>query len=107
MSASELSQVFTPVKTFGHKMRSPLIEASITFLHVGLLGKLSQHETFYPRHDNWLDRAARPYVLFEKPLTDFNINDPLHVATYRGGLAGEVASRLASRPASASPSLIG
>jgi hypothetical protein len=49
-------------------------------------GHLSRQETFYPPHENWRERAACPYILFDKSLTDFNIDDPLHVATYTGNL---------------------
>jgi len=49
-------------------------------------GELHQKETFYPHHSNWRDRCKSDYVLFsrEKELTTFNLNNPLHVATYDG-----------------------
>lgn len=47
-------------------------------------GMLSQHETFFPRHPNWVQRAASPYILFDTALSDFNVTSPLHVASYAG-----------------------
>jgi hypothetical protein len=47
---------------------------------------LTQQETFWPYHENWIERAASPYILFDPSMTAFNVHDPLHVATYSGAL---------------------
>ena len=50
-------------------------------------GVLVQKETFYPDHaKSWRERAAAPYILFEPSprLTDFNLTNPLLVATFDG-----------------------
>lgn len=51
-------------------------------------GKEARHERFHPYHENWRKRLS-PYVIFEAndELTQFNIETPLYVATYRGGKA--------------------
>ena len=43
-------------------------------------------ETIYPHHDNWEERAAAPYIIFESSCrTHFNLTNPLLVATYQDG----------------------
>jgi hypothetical protein len=48
-------------------------------------GMLEQHETIYPYHDDdWQERCEAPYWLFDREQSQFNLVNPLHVATYIG-----------------------
>ncbi len=48
-------------------------------------GSLEQHEIFHAYHDNWKYRCnAAPYWLFAREQSQFNLINPLHVATYTG-----------------------
>jgi hypothetical protein len=42
-----------------------------------------QHELFGSKHSDWRFRSSAPYIIFEESesLTDFNLTNPLHVAT--------------------------
>lgn len=44
----------------------------------------AQQETFHPYHAKWRARAQSPYILFEPSTSAFNLDSPLHVATYAG-----------------------
>ena len=46
--------------------------------------ELEHYETISPFHDNWLERCKRPYWLFDHEQSQFNLFNPLHVATYTG-----------------------
>jgi hypothetical protein len=48
---------------------------------------LVQHETFYPYHPDWRNRLSAPYVIFEPQalLSNFNLTNPFHVASYTPG----------------------
>jgi hypothetical protein len=43
--------------------------------------ELVQHEFFGKGHDDWRLRSQSPYILFDPIETDFNLVNPLHVAT--------------------------
>ena len=45
---------------------------------------LEQHETFHSYHKDWLRRCEAPYWLFAHEQSQFNLLNPLHVATYTG-----------------------
>ncbi len=47
-------------------------------------GVLEQHETFHRYHDDWQRRCDAPYWLFAREQSQFNMVNPLHVATYTG-----------------------
>ncbi len=47
-------------------------------------GVLEQHETFHSYHKDWKRRCKAPYWLFAREWSQFNIVNPLHVATYTG-----------------------
>jgi hypothetical protein len=47
-------------------------------------GELEQHETFHRYHDDWPKRCKAPYWLFACEQSQFNLVNPLHVATYTG-----------------------
>ncbi len=47
-------------------------------------GVLEQHETFHRYHDDWQRRCEAPYWLFAREQSQFNMVNPLHVATYTG-----------------------
>jgi len=47
-------------------------------------GVLEPHETFHKYHDDWRRRCEAPYWLFARQQSQFNIVNPLHVATYTG-----------------------
>jgi hypothetical protein len=46
-------------------------------------GHLHQEESIYRFHDDWEARASAPYILFDPDATLFNLDNPLHVASYR------------------------
>ena len=48
-------------------------------------GTAVQHETFYPKHEDWVHRLRSPYIIFDPLQSNFNLNNPLHVATSFGG----------------------
>lgn len=47
-------------------------------------GELEQHETFHAYHGDWEKRCKAPYWLFAREQSQFNLVNPLHVATYTG-----------------------
>jgi hypothetical protein len=48
----------------------------------------TQHEPFGSEHKDWLYRSSAPYIIFDKNelLSDFNLTNPLRVATKAGHL---------------------
>jgi hypothetical protein len=47
-----------------------------------IAGVLRQHETIHRYHADWEERAIAPYIVFDPALTRFNLDSPLHVASY-------------------------
>jgi hypothetical protein len=47
-------------------------------------GVLEQHEIIFPYHKDWNKRCKAPYWLFDLEQSQFNLVNPLHVATYTG-----------------------
>jgi len=45
---------------------------------------LEQHEVVYPYHDDWKKRCKERYWLFDHEQSQFNLVNPLRVATYMG-----------------------
>jgi hypothetical protein len=58
-------------------------------------GVLCHRESFYPYHKDWKRRIEAPYVLFatDPALTDFNLHNPLHVATATPSQNAEIWNR--------------
>jgi hypothetical protein len=46
--------------------------------------RFHHHEHFYKWHDNWEERAAAPYVLFDPEASAFNLVEPHEVARFDG-----------------------
>jgi hypothetical protein len=63
--------------------------------------KWEHYEPFGTEHDDWKRRSSAPYIIFDEDeqLTDFNVINPLHVATKPKDLAVEKwnSSRLVKR----------
>ena len=47
-------------------------------------GELEPYEIVSPFHDDWKKRCEEPYWVFDPEWSQFNLVDPLHVATYTG-----------------------
>jgi hypothetical protein len=48
-------------------------------------GELKHYETIHPYHNDWREICdAAPYLVFDHEQSQFNLNNPLHVATYTG-----------------------
>ena len=62
------------------------------FYNLLIDAKGNHHEVIQPAHSDWKNRTRAPYVLFKEKNTDFNVTNPLFVATYESKNSGDAAA---------------